>query len=111
MVVQFQNCGTKGFSVLFSKSGGLLSRGNSGDADAYGTVPGTDGRRTVRIQIGGTSERSGGGGRSNEGSNSFQPAFQAQQPLQDHISTYQGNQTPTASNVTVCRYFKLLRRL
>jgi len=84
--------------VFISPSRGSLSRGNSGDADAYGTLPGTDDRRTVRIQLGGTgddSERD-----SNEGTNSFHPVYQTQLAPRHETAYYYSSQQPTFDQST-----------
>jgi len=84
---------------MFRKSSGILSRGNSGDAGAYGTVPGAEGRRTVRIQIGGTSDNVRRG--SDEAVDSFHRVYQTQLPAHPETSYHHISPPNTAPNVTV----------
>lgn len=72
---------------------GSLSRGNSSDADVYGTFPSANDRRTVRIQIGETPENTGRG--SNEGTNSFHQVYQTQLPTRHATPYYYNGQQPS----------------
>jgi len=88
------------YSLIYRKSSGNLSRGNSNDSDAYGTPPGTDDRRTVHIQIGGTSDNSRRS--SNTGADSFQQVYQTQLPAYQETSYYTSQPTTSFNTPVDC---------